>query len=321
MVETHRVRSPEERRKLELARRRYARRFKKIEGLKRRGPQFVMVLLSLLALSLILYRVFGPELLREDGEVISDTFEPATGNTDDDGSRVDPESLRFEIESFERALFGGESASNLGELQSTIAAEASVLSDRIRQVSAEQPAFVDLGERFQSFLADLQGSSLELEKLADLRQDWVNLRDDALHTANWYAAPPKDAFSQDTSFLIAYRESATSLLDLVDLARSEAESFSEMVADGEPIQESWREFERDFTEQLQDIERSIPAERPSVEASTRLLAAIQQLERTVDFVRENVAIEPPRYPLDARTYDRAADSAQQAVDAFADLES
>ncbi|MEO1366442.1 MAG: hypothetical protein AAFX50_04660, partial [Acidobacteriota bacterium] len=102
---------------------------------------------------------------------------------------------------------------------------------------------------------------------------------------------------------------------------SEAETFSEMVADGESIREPWREFERDFTEQLQDIERSIPAERPDTQASTQLLSAIQQLERTVDFVRENVAIDPPRYPLDARTYERAADSAQQAVDAFADLES
>ncbi|MEO1085477.1 MAG: hypothetical protein AAFY88_14655, partial [Acidobacteriota bacterium] len=314
MVETHRVRSPEERRKLELARRRYARRFKKIEDLKRRGPQFIMVLLSLLALSLILYRLFGPELLRQENEDISDTFAPTAVDAAVSGVRTDPEPLRSEIESFERALLGGESASNLDELRSTISAEASVLSERIRQLSAEQPALVDLGERFQSLLIDVQTSSLELEKLADLREEWVDLRDSALRKASWFTAPPKGAFAQDTSFLIAYRQSADSLLSLVDLARSEAESFSEMVADGEPIQESWREFERDFTEQLRDIERSIPAERPGVKASTQLLSAIQQLERTVDFVRENVAIEPPQHPLDARTYDRAADSAQQAVD-------
>ncbi|MEO1368994.1 MAG: hypothetical protein AAFX50_17595, partial [Acidobacteriota bacterium] len=210
MVETHRVRSPEERRKLELARRRYARRFKKIEDLKRRGPQFVMVLLSLLALSLILYRLFGPELISQDDEVIADTFEPAAAETAAGATRIDPEPLRTEIEGFERALFGGESAINLGELQSAISTEASVLARRIRQLSAEQPAFNTLGERFQSLLADIQTSSFELEKLADLRRDWVDLRGGALHRASWFAAPPKDAFAQDTSFIIAYRESASS---------------------------------------------------------------------------------------------------------------
>lgn len=318
MVETHRVRSPEERRRLELARRRYARRFRKIDDLKRRGPQFIMVLLSLFALSLIFYRLFGPELLREDDEVVNDTF-ASTEMEDALNTRVDPEPLRSEFEAFERSFFGAESARGLEDLKNTIVADAYALSDRVRQLADESPRLTAVGTRLQTITAELQNPGFDLDLLADLRQGWVDSRAAVFRRADWFSFPA-DTFSEDVTYQVAYRDAASTLLELTEFARAEAESFSEYVADGESIDDPWRDFERDFTEQLREVELSIPVERPGVKASSQLLAAIQKLERTVDFVREQVAIEKPRSPLNSQPYDRAVNSAQEALDAFDSLE-
>lgn len=314
MVETHRVRSPEERRRLELARRRYARRYRRIEDLKRRGPQFIMVLLALLAIALILYRLFGPELLKVDEEEIADTFvAPEVEQAAD--VRVDPDLLRPEIEAFEEALFGERSARGLDELAGSIAGEGNLLAEKARQLSEGRPRLSELESRVESLAAEIQAPSFDLERLDELREQWLQVRLETLHRADWFASPTA-AVAEDASALAAYRDAAVSLLSLVESALSEAEYFSERVAEGESISGDWRDYEGDFFAELREIELTIPAERPGTGASAQLLTAIQKLEQAVDFTRERVAVDMPGNPLDRRDYDRAVDSAQAAVDAF-----
>ena len=315
MVDTHRVRSPEERRRLELARRRYARRFRRIEDLKRRGPQFIMVLLALLAIALILYRLFGPELLTVEDEEILDTFDETVAVQETANVRVDPELLRTEITSFEEVLLGERAARGLDELTRSIATEAGLLAEKARQLSEEHPRLVDLEQRVEALASEVQTSSFDLERLEEIRRQWFDIRVDTLHRAPWLASTTT-VVGEDASALAAYRDAATALLDLVESARSEAEYFSERIAEGENISSDWRDYESEFFSELREIELTIPAERPGTGASAALLGAIQKLEQAVDFTRERVAVEVPTNPLNRSAYDRGVDSAQAAVDAF-----
>ncbi|MEM6797637.1 MAG: hypothetical protein AAF725_26960, partial [Acidobacteriota bacterium] len=136
--EVYRIRAPltvEEKRKRLLARRRYERRFKKIDFEKKRRPQFVMVLLSVLAIALVLYQIFGPGLLPEQGAGSAAGPAAAEGTAASIGAgavRVDAEPFRAQVESFEGALLGssGGQGGDLVELSSNLTLSARLLIDR-----------------------------------------------------------------------------------------------------------------------------------------------------------------------------------------------
>lgn len=318
----YRIRSPlttEEKRRRLLARRRYERRFKRIEPEKRRRPQFVMVLLSVLVIALVLYKMFGPELLREDPARITDARTASEAATPAAASdvRLDAEPFRAQVESFESTLFGSKGGSgDLSELSSTLTLSARLLIDRLS--SEQSPRLQSLTATLESLNTQMTGSEFALEDLQAVRSSWIEARDQAFHRAAWFGSIAREK-SADAGIQTVYRQAASALLDLTERARDEAESIASALEYGEQPSSPWGEFERDFTERLRDIEWSLPEERPKAGAEPAFLAAIQKLELAIEEVGTRVVGSEPSFPLRREPYEEAIETARETIAAFDDL--
>jgi hypothetical protein len=250
---------------------------------RRKGPQFIAVLLALLCAALVLYKIFGPELIQSDSVMVTDVTDTTAGDAVVDGP-VDPLPFRAEIEAFERPLLGG-----------AVSAGLDSSADAILMAGNKLAAALQLDTRFSGSkraAAALQGSldrlaaknPPSLEDFGRLRQEWLSLRRSEFLSATFFTEAAGSP-AADQLALGAYRSQATSLGQALDNAFDRASALSR---EPEPGEESPEDKERrlaaldnlarELSQELARLEASQPA-RPSGLIDPSLKVAIQSLEQ------------------------------------------
>ncbi len=275
-----------------------------------RPPQLVLILLCLLGMAAILLYLSGQNLASPLVELGLGT-EPAAVQ------KLDPEPYRGSITTLESALF----RTPLDEPYDLL-----VVSDDARVATEELSAAILRNEPVQGLeTADLiarMGQAIPADQVAvsDIdraRLQWARLRQQHFQAASWFSPPasPGEPTAVPTS---EYSDAAVSLRALLEDAAAEAEALSDPTAPaGDDPAFGWQLFARDWLSELEDLERRLSA-RPSADASSELLLAVQQLERALAQARALATSAQPPDAADPR-FDEAIGAALRAEQGFDEL--
>ena len=280
-----------------------------------RSPQLVVILLCLLGMVSILLYVFGPGRSESTGIIDLGVASQGTGI-----QKLDPEPYREPIETFETVLFrmAIDRSEDLLVVSSNISVSAADLSATILE---RDPT---IGLTAADLIARLgQGIPTDQVTVSDVlraRSQWLRVREQYLQPADWFIEPPESAAEAEAASIAAYSNAASNLRSLIDDGAAEVQSLNEPAeadAGGGDPAAAWRDFARDWLQQLVDLERRLP-DRPSADADDRLLAAIQDLERALRQARALASAASPPDALDSR-FDEAGDAALRAEQGFDEL--
>lgn len=285
----------------------------------RQKPQMVLMLLSLLAIAVILYRVFGPGSSGVEAAVEMEP-ETSTAALAATSQRLSPEPYRREIQDVDRAFFDTP-ATDLERMSDQILFALRQLS---RRLAASQPAasrtaiesIDELAARFPS------AAALSLDLLQELRTTWVRLRDRHFQDALWYVLPTSVDPRTDRAALVAYRGVVDDLLTLLDEGSSRLQVLSAPTApnfvdptDAAHKREQWQLFRSDWQGRIAELKRQLP-DRPGVRTDPQVLLAARRLEQAFSRVASLATVDG--LPSRERLGD-AFDAVEQARRSFDDL--
>lgn len=321
-----RILSEEERRQRELERR-MKKRYRRIEAPKKRGPQFLPFLLSLLAITVILFRFFGPELGIDmsflDTEDVEGLRVEDEAAADAGFERLDPAPFREPITTLETSLFTPDLADrSLQDLASDLAVGLDRLASRLRAVGRES---VDsAAETLEAASASLDSSEdFDLRRLEALRERWTEVRNATFVPATWFHEPMVAVGDGESELVLAaYRDQAGRLRDLVDDALAEAVVVTDTAnPDAETrarLAEEWSLFARDWRDRHAAlVEERLP--RPDAAGSGDMLLAVQRYEQFLRQTESLVSADRLPGPRDLRTYEAAQVDARDLLDRFDEL--
>lgn len=290
----------------------------------RKRPQLFFMLLALLGVTIILYRMFGPGS-PELAYVPTLQIREETLIADPQGiGQLDPEAYRSAFEAFERALFEP-TAANLDTIGEQIRVAGKNLSSALREGRADgapHPLVLDL----EGLTAAINAEGFNTAKLESARQRWLATRQRYVRAATWLRGrlPTTD----DRADFAVYQDVVSTLVGEFEGAAGQVRAHAEALREISPltaenpdlerqqILQQWRDFALGWQRRVAELRRQLPS-RPSADASTTMLLAVQHLERAFqasealarDFNLPMASFEPR---LDAAR--RTMDEARLAVD-------
>ena len=318
-----RILSEEERHEL-LRQREKKKRFRQIKAPARQGPQLVPFLLSLLAIAVVLFHLFGPDL--DLGLDFLDSEEIEGLDVDGESEpepdvRRDPAAFREMIERFEARLFAPNLADQqLSDFAESLAADLDGLAIRFRAEGNE--TFDDAAMKLEAASAEI-ADRVTLRRLESLRGEWTRLRGDLFRPADWFRFGTSGGDTRrEVIALAVYRQSAEDVLALVEEALGEVESILSTRAPDDEQQadmaDAWSEFAADWHERLDGL-RAEAFPRPDSSAPDAHLLVVQDYEQRVRGVADWVA--GSRLPDEStlRTLESAQVDWRQLVSRFDEL--
>ncbi len=239
-------------------------------------PQFLPLLLLILAIVLVIYGVFLPGLRNQGGEQEALVPETQTAH------KLDPEGYREAIETVETALYENP-ASDLAlmtdDARLALAALAEGLRTSPHQISRQAATQIDL------LMAGLPEETATLESFEQARAEWPRLRLRYFSPASWFNRTANAAASDDRVTLATYRDLAGDLMALVDEGSGHIEELSQPTAPNyvDPEDEArkirqWQSYRKEWFGRLEALRSRLP-ERPGTDANAEILMATQHLEQ------------------------------------------
>lgn len=243
---------------------------------RRRGPQFLPVLLALLGLAISALMIFGP---KKPKEVIPEF--PATAPMVEVNIPVDPVKHRPALEAFERVLFGRADAGPSG-LREGLASAAKELDASLRPVGSPSAL------RLADFLADSaqrlsSAPEFSLVDLAELRARWLAVRGRDLQAADFLATVQADP-GRDAATISVYRELLGALEGQVARAGGLYAVIDDPEAEPTARRGALEQAAKDFAAELRTNRLRLPARPTLNETSDAMMVAINELERAFDEV-------------------------------------
>lgn len=251
---------------------------------RRKGPQFVAVLLSFLGAALVLYKIFGTGLWKEEAATIEDVA-PETAVAGARTGPIDATLFREPIEAFEKPLFGAAAAPDLETLTATVLRQGNKLTGALQLdpgFAASRRAAHSLQQALDELATRQPG---RLEDLGRLRQAWLEVRQLEFSPAPFFLSAG-DMPARDQLALTAYRSLVTALDQALTAAFDRASAYAREPADGETPEERQRrlagldQVASELVQQIAGLRRSQP-ERPSGNLDPNLMVAIQSLEQAL----------------------------------------
>ncbi len=257
------------------------------EGLltkKHRGPQLVILLLALLGMTVVAFRMFGPNGGLGTRLGLPRTLTTATTEPPSAPSpalvKLDSEDFRNTLQDLEGALFKPQTTD-----LDTAGTEIDVATDALSaQLLQQNPADAQEVARAISILGDDANlSPFTLGQLEKIRARWLRLRQRHFQPAPWLTVPETSPAALDPAMVLAYREIASRLVSLIQLGATEARTTSStppVPANATESLETWRELTGSLREEIEKLRERLP-QRPGPQAPTTLLVVIQDLEQTL----------------------------------------
>ena len=252
---------------------------------KRKGPQFIFVLLALLGAALALYKMFGADLFESETALVTEAGAEAPATEVAVGGPIDPQPYRAAIEAFERPLLGAAASPGLDSSADAILVAGTALASSL-QLDNRYSNAKEAGASLQTLLDRLAAKEPPtLEDLGQLRQEWLALRRDRFRTADFFFAAAPATAAGDQLALAAYRGQASALDQALDNAFDRAAVLSREPEPGEETAEEKArrlaaidDLARDLRQELGRLQAGQPA-RPSGQVDPSLMVAIQSLEQ------------------------------------------
>lgn len=282
----------------------------------RQRPQLVLMLLSLLAVAVILYRVFGTGAVSANGGVQPAVSTAPAAISAAASARLDPAPHRAAIEAVDQAVFESpaESLIEIGE-QATSALRR--LRADLAVAPANAAAVTDLDELIDGAAAEV----FSLERLAELRREWTRIRNRTFLNAPWFLSMVGVDARTGRAALVIYRGAADELASLLDEGADRAENLwkpsAPNVDDPEERarrEEEWRGYANDWRQRIEVLRDELPP-RASATADPQVLLAVQRLEQA--FARAS-SLAAANLPPQAAFSD-AVDTVERARESFEDL--
>lgn len=278
---------------------------------RRKGPQFIAVLLCLLGVALILYKIFGGGFASPGPEVTDVAQETPAAPAG--AGPLDPLAFREGIENFERPLLGEAPSPDLATLQDAIKVAGAKLAGDLQLSRAESAPRA--AAALEAALARLSAQEpARIEDFAVLRDEWLALRRREFLTADFFLDATAPA-ATDQIAITAYRSQASNLGQALGGAFDRAAAYAREPASGETPEERQQrlagldEVAAELRRQLEDLQRSQP-ERPAGNLDPALMVAIQSLEQALSEAR-GLAGSAANLTPDGRA---AFDDVQQLID-------
>lgn len=251
---------------------------------RRKGPQFVFVLLALLGAALALYKMFGADLFKSETALVTDVGVEAPAETTVVDGPIDPQAFRAAIEAFERPLLGGAASPGLDSSADAILIAGTALASSL-QLDTRFSAAKGAGAALQGSLDRLAAKQPPtLEDLGQLREEWLALRLDQFRTADFFFIPASTP-AGDQLTLAAYRGQASALDQALDNAFDRAAALSREPEPGEETAEekarrlaAIEDLARELRQELDRLQAGQPS-RPSGQLDPSLMVAVQSLEQ------------------------------------------
>lgn len=274
---------------------------------RRRRPQPLIILACILGMTIVLFRIFGPNLKPKEEALEGLAISEASAER-----ALDPAVYRQNIESFEGALFASEviKSSDLEGVRARIRSALSIFADAL-QLQGDGDSIA--AREVEGLEAELAGSAWTYADLETLRDHWLRIRRRHFATAEWYhtpAASTRSAAAAQRASVAEYRDIANELANLLRQSSSEINDLT--TVPGDRVQ-AWKILSDDLNSQLRDIAARRPS-RPRADSDSSLLVAFQNLERAFNMARSLGAAAKP--PTDASRVEDALRTAEQAVVGF-----
>ncbi len=236
----------------------------------RAKPQFLPLLLLVLAIVLVVYTVFLPGFRGREGEaeeVVPETHE---------AYRLVADDFRLAVERVETSLFENPASDRelmADDARLALAALAVDLRESPHRVARQAAREVEL------YRDRLQEGSATPTSFQAVRSEWPNFRRRYFFPASWFHRAT-DASGGDRVALATYRDLAGGLMELVDEGLVRVGELSQPPAsegEGDRVRE-WRGYREDWLERLEALRSGMP-ERPGMHTDAELLMATQRLEQ------------------------------------------
>ena len=250
---------------------------------QQRGPQFLFVLLAFLGAALILYKLFGPNLIQQDSLEITDIASESTPG--EAAGPIDSERFREAIEAFEQPLLGASSSSGLDLLAEQFQRSGDNLVKDLL-LDSENPSSKAVAARIQAWLDEIAAKNPpRVEDFAKVRREWVAMRQRDFKAASFFVAQ-QSSVSSDLLTLAAYRQQIDGLQNAVLGALDRASTLAAPPAPGESPesvaarQKSVEEVAAELRQQIGDLSQRQP-NRPAGTLDPQLMVTIQSLEQAL----------------------------------------
>ena len=242
----------------------------------REKPQFLPLLLLILAIVLVVYGVFLPGFRAQRGgaeeELVPETYT---------AHKLDPESFREAIATVETALYENP-ANDLGMMTDDARHALATLAGDLRlsphQIGRQAAVELDL------LSGRLPQESATIEVFEGVRSQWPSFRTRYFSPVPWFRRAVVGDPGDDRVTLAVYRDVAAELMALVDEGLGRIEELSQPSVGYTVDQEDearkireWRSYRQEWLGRLEELRARLPA-RPGAETDTEVLMATQNLE-------------------------------------------
>lgn len=243
-------------------------------------PQFLPLLLLILALVVLIARIFVPairEMIFPPPSTVVET------NTSTAPATLNPEVFRDAITAVDSALYTN-SASDLDGMRQELSTTMRRLETELAR--SELPNGLAAAADVRR-LVDSLPPTMTLDSLNDARQSWPPVRTKNFGSADWFRHPAPKAPYDDRVAIAVYRDITASLESIAGDAVTRATTLSQPAlrgfedeAEDQRRAQEWEDLSVGWEQQINGLRSGMP-ERPSAGAQAKLLAAIQRLEQVL----------------------------------------
>lgn len=245
----------------------------------REKPQFLPLLLLVLAIVLIIYSVFLPGF--RNPNVVQEELVPETLTA----HKLEPDGYREAIEKVETALYDNP-ATNLELMVDDARLALTALEEELR-ASPHQ-----IGHRAAKDVEDLKAylpeDSATVQGFDQARSKWPAFRLRYFSTVSWFRPLMNADEEDDRVKLAAYRDLAGDLLALVGEGSARVEELSSVRVpsweDQDRPTREWQSYRKEWLGRVEALRSRLP-DRPGIKADSEVLIATQRLEQAFSEVK------------------------------------
>ncbi|MEL7058518.1 MAG: hypothetical protein AAGN46_00685 [Acidobacteriota bacterium] len=257
------------------------RRYQRIDVEEpRRGPQSLVLLLSLLGIAIALFMIFREAPADGDGASFDTVPAPNLTPIGAEAELLPTLPLRSEITALERSLADVPAEDPWRDVADRIAAEAERLARAVADLDHRRSASV--AESIRRYAAEARTAS-DFRTLGVLRDRWQALRDSHFQPFAGFR-DLGGSTERASATAAAYRSGASELVAMLETARSQARSLTEAdpldPQDLDRRRRAWSEYLVSWRADLTALRGRLP-NRPDAEADPDLLMATQRLENAL----------------------------------------
>jgi hypothetical protein len=250
-----------------------------ISAPKKPGPQFLLLLLTLLGLALLAASLFNN--VREDRATTPNEEEEVATS-----AKLDPNPMRRQIEGLERALDQEQDT----DLSSWGISIRSAVQELAAQVERQDSVLAKPSARA---LAEWAGSIPEEgftpNDLTTARATWKRIARRNFKSAPWWSSLRPRTKTKGRITLLAYREAADNLVALADEGAAQVEAFQEPGFDElTPAGDGWTSFAADWRQEIETISQRLP-NKGEFASDSRFLVGVQNLRNALSMLRRLAA--------------------------------